>query len=266
MATIGQSGLQISPIRQELKVDPGASTTGHVVVANLTKQSLDISLFFREFSVIDDTYDYSFQASRYNWIRLDQNELTLTPGASKTINYTLAPDKGASPGGYYFTLYASANLQSGGVDSTIQAASLLYTTVNGALDRGTRLDSVRMSTFLFSPNITYDFTTTDTGNVYYTIYATASLAGIFDKSESETAAHVVMPGQPRRITGTLPAPRFPGIYTETVGYHTDQGVYQTVSRPVIYLPLWATVILIGVIFIVAGFVRRIIRRRRLHLR
>lgn len=262
MAASSQSGLQISPIRQELSADPGAQSNGHFVVANLTKQSLDITLFFREFSVTDDNYDYSFQLSQYNWIRLDQNELTLAPGVSKTINYTLGPDASASPGGYYFTLYASANLQSGGVDSTIQAASLLYATVNGTLDRGTNLDSVRMPTFLFSPDITYDFTTTDTGNVYYTIYADASLTGLLDKTEAQTAAHIVIPDKPRRITGTLPAPRFPGVYTETVGYHTDQGVYKTVSHPVVYLPLWACVILIGLILVAVGIVRRIIRRRR----
>jgi uncharacterized membrane protein len=264
--TAPQTGLQISPIRQELHVDPGGSTTGDLVVANLTKQDLDVTLFFREFSVSNDTYDYAFALSHYDWIRLSQNDLTLSPGQSRTISYTLSPGQTASPGGYYFTIFASANLQSGGVDSTIQAASLLYGTVNGKLDRNTRLDSVHMPTFLFSPDITYDFTMTDTGNVYYTIYASASLTNPFDKSESETAAHIVIPGKPRRITGTLPAPKYPGIYTATVGYHTDQGVYHTVSQPVVYVPLWATVVGIGVILILIVIIKRIIRRRRLHLR
>ena len=255
-------GLQISPIRQELKVDPGASTGGDLVVANLTKQNLDITLFFREFSITTTDYDYSFQASHYDWIRISSPELTLKPGESRTVPYSLDPGKDASPGGYYFTIFASANLKNGGIDSTIQAASLLYTTVNGKLDKSTHLDSVSIPRVLISPEITYDFTMTNTGNVYYTIYSVARLSNAFTSVDAEAAAHIVIPQKPRTLSGTLPAPTYPGIYTATIGYRTDSGNLITVSKPVVYLPLWGIVLVIGIGLILTRVGIVLLRRHR----
>lgn len=255
-------GLQISPVRSELKVDPGGSTGSDIVVANLTKQSLDITLFFREFSVTNTDYDYSFQVSHYDWITISKPELTLAPGQSKTIPFALNPSKDAGPGGYYFTIFASSNVSSGGVDSTIQAASLLYVTVNGTLVQSSKLDSADLPTFIFSPDVTYSFDMTDTGNVYYSIYSIAKLSNIFDTSEGDVAAHTVIPQKQRHLTGTLPSPRFPGIYTATIGYKTDAGQTVTMVKPVVYLPLWSIVVSIGLAFVVYKVIRRIVKRRR----
>lgn len=260
MASTAASGLEISPVRRELKVDPGKTATTNVVVANLTKQDLDITLYFREFSVINTDYDYSFQTSPYDWLRIETPQLTLKPGESRTIPYSLTPGAEASPGGYYFTVFASANIDSGGIASTIQAASLLYSTVNGALDYGGRIERIVMPKVLFSPDITYDFTMTDTGNVYYTIYTIATLNSLFDRTSAQTAAHLVLPDKPRRITGDLPAPVLPGIYSATIGYRTDQGVVTTRSQPVVYLPPWSIVVLIGLIIVAVTVTRRLRRR------
>jgi len=243
------TGLQISPARQELHVDPGTTVDGDLVVANLTKQDLVITLFFREFTVTNANYDYAFQLSHYDWIRIKQPEVTLKPGESRTIPYSLSPTADASPGGYYFTIFASSNLQSGGINSTIQAASLQYVTVNGRLDKSTRLDKITLPNVLASPDITYGFDMTNTGNVYYTIYSTARLSNVFATTEGETAAHIVLPQKPRTMTGTLPAPPYPGIYTATIGYRTDSGNFMTLSKPVLYLPLWGVVIGIGIVIV-----------------
>ena len=251
MATSDASGLQISPSRQELKVEPGGSATGSIVVANLTKQDLKVTLFFREFSVTNTNYDYSFQDSHYDWIHISEPEVTLKPQQSKTLTYTLDPVKDASPGGYYFTVFASSNIRSGEVNSTLQAADLLYVTVNGALDKSTRLDTIDLPTILVSPDITYAFAMTNTGNVYYTIYSIAKLSNIFDTTEGDTAAHVVLPQKQRVLTGSLPAPSYPGIYTATIGYRTDSGNQATFTKHVIYIPLWGMVIVIGITIVLS---------------
>lgn len=256
------TGLQISPTRQELHVDPGGTATGALVVANQTKRNLDVTLFFRQFTVTTADYDYSFEISPYDWIRISKPELTLSPGQSQTVSYSLNPTADASPGGYYFTIFASSNLQTQGVDSTIQATSLLYTTVNGQLDKGTHLDKVSFPSILVSPDITYSFAMTDTGNVYYTIYSVASLSNIFATTTGATAAHIVLPQKPRTMTGTLPAPAYPGIYTATIGYRTDSGNLMTISKPVLYLPLWGVVVLIGILLVLWRVLTLVIRRRR----
>lgn len=256
------TGLQISPTRQELKVDPGGTANGALVVANQTKQDLTVTLFFREFTVTNADYDYSFTLSHYDWIKISQSELTLRPGQSQTVPYALSPSADASPGGYYFTIFASSNLQTGGVDSTIQATTLLYTTVNGLLDKGTRLDKVTLPSILVSPDITYRFDMTDTGNVYYTIYSVASLSNMFTTTNGETAAHIVLPQKPRSMTGTLPAPAYPGLYTATIGYKTDSGNLITESKPVLYMPLWCIVVVIGVILVLLRVLVVLLRRRK----
>src|SRR6266496_1812188 len=106
-------GLQITPPRQYLTVDPGKTIKSSITVANITENPHDISLSVEHFSVADYTYTYMFDLPKEDWVKLEQTQMTLKKSESRTVSYTVSAPANATPGGHYFTLFASTSLGEG---------------------------------------------------------------------------------------------------------------------------------------------------------
>jgi len=233
-----EKGLLITPIRQYLKGNAGSSVQSTFTVANLTSKPITAVFSVKQFSVADYTYNYTFDTPSDNWLSLSEQAATLQPNQSHTVNYSINIPKGSAPGSHYYTLFASADLQSQGVSSTIQAADVLYLTVNGSLTSVSHLQSSSIHWITFGSSIPFTLEPINTGNVYSFVYVSSRLHGLFVKPPITSVGHILIPGKVRRITGSIPSPILPGVYNAEYGYKSDSNWIIQESHWVIYIPPW----------------------------
>src|SRR5581483_9900798 len=105
----------------------------------------------------------------------------LEPRQTQKIDYNVQVPAGTAPGGHYYTLLASATLTAGAIKNTIQAADLLYLTINGKLTTVSHLESSSIRQVNFSHDIPFTLKPINTGNVYSFIYVSGELHGLFVK-------------------------------------------------------------------------------------
>ena len=248
-AASSEKGLSITPIRQFLSVDAGKTIQNRYTVANLTGSPLEVTLSAKQFSVTDYAYNYTFSQPTDNWLHLGLAHINLQPGQSADIPFSLEVPKGSQPGGHYYTLFASATVSTKGVNSTIQAADLLYLTVNGQLIRTSHLQSSSIHWLSFGRSIPFSIEPVNTGNIYFFANVSGQLHGLFVRQSATTDTHLLMPGKPRFVAGSIPSPVLPGIYKATYGYKTDQGQSVTASHWVVCIPPWFIALLLATLLI-----------------
>lgn len=251
-----QKGLLITPIRQFLSVDAGKTVRSSLTVANLTDDPRTVTFSAKQFSVSDYAYNYSFSQANNDWLHLDVASIDLQPNQSTDIPYSVNVPAGSKPGGHYYTLFASADVSSQGVKSTIQAADLLYLTVNGKLIRTSHLQSGSIQRLSFGRSIPFRLQPVNTGNVYFFAYTTGELHGLFTHTSASTATHLLMPNKPRAISSSIASPVLPGIYKATYGYKTDGGQTVTQSRWIVFVPPWFIAVVLGALLLAGRFLPR----------
>lgn len=242
-------GLLISPLKAYTSLDAGAQKTSNFTVANLTEKPITVDLSLKQFSVSDYAYNFKFTEPGNKWVSIKTQSVLLRPGENKKIEYVMTVPTDSAPGGYYYTLFASANLTSDGLASTVRAASLLYLTVNGKLIQTSSPVRSHISRFAWRSDIPYSVDVKNTGNVHYFAYFSGSLRGLFVHSPTGTS-HLLLPGTVRRVGESIPAPFFPGVYKAQYGYKTDAGATFMNSAYVVYIPPWSIAVLLLLIFIV----------------
>lgn len=248
-----EGGLRITPVRQFLSVDAGTAVHDRFNVANTTDQPLAVTLSVQQFSVADYSYDYTFNQPDNDWLRLGLTEATLEPGQSMDIPFTLSVPADGTPGGYYYTLLASAKLSSQGLSGTVQAADLLYVTVNGELSRTSHLEGSSIPQLVFGREIAFTIEPRNTGNIHQFAFITGELHGLGAPAPVTSGAHLLMPGKVRTLNASMPAPIWPGMYRATIGYRTDAGQTVTASRMIVVVPPWFIAVLLGALLIAGRF-------------
>jgi hypothetical protein len=251
-----ESGLLITPIRQFLSADAGSNKASTFTIANLTDRPLNVSLSVQQFSVTDYTYDYRFQDPTNDWLHLSQTEVTLQPRQTQNIAYTFEIPPGSTPGGHYYTLFATATLSTDGIANTVQATDLLYLTVNGTLTQVSHLKSSSISWITFGHDIPFTLNPVNTGNVYSFVYVSSQLHGLFAQPPQTSSGHLLMPGKVRTLTGSIPSPVLPGIYRATYGYKTNSDWVIQQSHLVVFIPPWFIAFLLAGLLIGGKFIPR----------
>jgi hypothetical protein len=251
-----EKGLLITPVRQYLSGDAGKTVESTLTIANLTEQSLVVSLSVQQFSVTNYVYDYKFTKTPEDWVHLSTNSVTLKPDQTQHIPYLVRIPAGSAPGGHYYTLFASANLQSQGINSTIQAADLLYLTVNGKLTTVSHLEDSSIQWVSFGHDISFSLKPVNTGNVHSFVYVSGELHGLFVPPPMTSGAHLLMPGKVRSLQDKIPAPVLPGFYKATYGYKTESGWVIQKSHLVLFIPPWFIAFLLAGFLIVGKFWQR----------
>lgn len=245
-------GLFISPLRQEVTLSPGQPIPVNVTIGDLTNKPMKVDLNVKQFSVADYTYQYQFLPLVYDWVEPASTSVALQPGQKMQVHFTVKAPQNVAAGGYYFALFASTMMADREVRSTVQAASLLYTKTDGedAKQSATILDA-HVASFVTGGEIPFKFNVKDTGNVHIDGRSFAQMEGLLGKSPSLEADHILLPGKTRTMSGTLPSPVLPGIYTLTYGYKGDSSaVLATHSSYIVFIPPWFVValLLLGLLF------------------
>lgn len=258
-------GLLISPTQQFLYVDAGKTLQSSFTVTNLTGQPLPVQFDIKQFSVADYSYTYEFAPPPNHWLSIDTPATTLPANQSMTVSYHISAPPRTAPGGHYYTLLASATMRgNGGVSSTIQAADLLYLTVNGQLLTSSKLVSGSIQRFAWGNAFAFKLAPENIGNVYTNVNVHGGLAGIFTKPEQSGDTHILIPDKPRALTGTIPTPVLPGIYRATYGYTTSSNWVIDQQAWVVFVPPWSVALLI-VLIILAPKLRKRYKSRRTKL-
>lgn len=256
-------GLYISPLRSYLTLNAGESATRSFTVANLTESPMTVAAHIEQFSVADYSYDYRFDEVDNNWVQLVENTITLKPYESHEMAYRITLPKDAPPGGHYYTLYASSTTQSGSTKSTVQAATLLYLTVNGDLQRTSQVINRALPAVVITPQITYSLDIKNTGNIHYFAYIASRIDSLFYHDAPNGASQLLMPSTTRHIETSIKSPLLPGVYKLTYTITPDQGDATEGSQYFLFLPPWSIALLIILLTIIAHYTVKRLKRKRL---
>lgn len=251
-------GLFITPLRTYISVEPSHTQSGAFTLANNTNSPMSVALSVGQFSVVDYSYDYQFTQTRDDWVKVSQAQLDLQPGKSQALAFTVTPPAKATPGGHYFTIFATAQLQ--GNASQVRAATVLYVTVEGALIKSSAINRTTIPFFSFGTDIDFSLDVKNTGNTHFFTYTSGKLAGLSANSDAPETTNLLLPGTSRIIASTIRAPLLPGIYKATFGYRTDDNQQMQRSSYVLYIPPWSLLIPIGAAWFV--YALRQYRKRR----
>ncbi|HEX6461740.1 MAG TPA: hypothetical protein VFZ58_00510 [Candidatus Saccharimonadales bacterium] len=249
-------GLFLTPVREYIAVNAGQSTARAFTIANITEVPARVVLSVEQFAVEDFTYDYMFKPSKKDWVKLSSTEVQLQPNKSQQVSYTVNVPKGAAPGGYYFTIFATETLGT----RKVRVGEALYVTVNGELRLTSHIQKATISSVSFGGDIHYEFDAKSTGNVHFMTYVSGRLKGFIVDITGEEKVHILLPGTVRTLSGTIPPPLFPGIYHVAFGYRVDDGQQITSTAYIAYFPQWFLVLLAGFVLLGATLWYR---RRRL---
>jgi len=244
-------GLSVSPLRQQLTVAADKTSSGYFIVADNTDKPMNVAISIKKFSVTDYSYDYTFQAAQDGWIKPQRSTIQLKPGQSAKAWYDITVPAKATPGGYYYALIASTKVAGGsGLPETIQAATMLYLTVDGKLVRTSVLKNDSIPFWVTGSSIPYRFDVKDTGNVYFSAYFYGQLQGLFGTQTPAGTSHLLLPGAVRTIEGSIPSPLLPGIYKVTYGYKVDfASIIISKSAYIVYIPPWSVVALLFIVLL-----------------
>ncbi|HMI09722.1 MAG TPA: hypothetical protein VK497_05000 [Candidatus Saccharimonadales bacterium] len=254
-------GLFVTPPRQYLNVAAGKAATGTFTVGNLNDAPMKVVLSVGQFSLADYTYDYNFSAPKEDWVKLSKTQVDLAPKTSQTVTYSINPPIGASPGGHYFSIFASATISPG---KQVRTALILYATVDGKLKKTSEIVSDTLPLITFSGSIPLHLNIKNTGNTHFFVYISGKLSGWFLDQKRNEVAHVLLPQTIRSVETTIQPPAIPGIYQATYGYRNEEGQYTEKKKYIAYVPIWFWVTLGGTIWLAIVLLRRKRRLRKDH--
>ncbi|MEO6513271.1 MAG: hypothetical protein ABIR37_01170 [Candidatus Saccharimonadales bacterium] len=259
-ASAKNKGLLISPLKSYAAMDAGTQKSSNFTVANLTEKPITVDLSLKQFSVSDYAYNFKFTEPGNKWLAIQTKSVLLQPSENKKIAYIITVPAASAPGGYYYTLFASANLSTDGLASTVRAASLLYLTVNGKLIQTSKPVRSHMSHFAYKSDIPYSIDVKNTGNVHYFAYFSGHLSGFLMHTTPVGTSHLLLPGTTRHVGATIPAPFLPGIYKARYGYKTDSGATFMNSTYLLFVPPWSVAAVLLLVF--ALYRVRVHRKKR----
>jgi hypothetical protein len=129
--------LTISPARVELSGNPGATVGGSFTLVN--EQSVPETFYasYENFTAQGDTGSPSFSSQQSDldtWMTVAEPQLTIAPGQTVSVPYTIVIPKSAEPGGYFSVIFLSTTPPTtNGVQVSIGAkiGLLVLLTVNG---------------------------------------------------------------------------------------------------------------------------------------
>lgn len=133
--------LKVSPVRTDIKINPGESKTVQTTVTNLTKASITIQAIENDFVAGDESgtpalvLDANQYAPTHSLKRfmVPLSNVTIPAGQAKSINVTINVPKDAQAGGYFGALrFAPAMVDSSQqVNLSASVASIILLTVPG---------------------------------------------------------------------------------------------------------------------------------------
>lgn len=173
-------GITVSPVQQEITLNPGQNVEEKLRVTNPTSSS--VTLYFSVLNFTSDNqdgkptfYSDSQRSSRFSlssWITPNQKSLDLLAGQTKEVSYSISAPITAESGGHYGAILLSTqqpeNTQGG--QATIGVVglvgSLLLVTVPGNTVSHLDIDDFQSPSFLLGPPAIFTTILKNTGTIH----------------------------------------------------------------------------------------------------
>ena len=283
-SSVAANALRVSPVRNDVTVEPGNSEIVKVVVTNPSDQTVGVRVIQNDFIAGDEDgtpaiyleeTEFAPSHSLKRFMTPIEN-LTLGPNEARAVDVKLAVPADAEPGGYYGVVrFAPTSADGGGqVNVTASVASLILMTVPGdapekleITDFAVRQDGSNKAFFTSGDGVALNLRFENTGNIH---------AGPFGKVsvlKGDTIVHeadfnnkeqrdMVLPNSARRFSVPLGDISGFGRYTvsATFTYGSDN---QTIEATETFwvIPGWTIATGIVVLLVIAGGIGYLIYRR-----
>ena len=291
----GGSGLQISPIRHRLTMNPGESKTILIIVKNVTQGSLVAKVGLNDFESDGESGEPKILIdpkertpnSLEKFITGFQ-DISLKSGESKEAKLFLNAPANTPAGAYYgavrFTaIPAGANDDDRRVTLNASVASLVLVEVAGDITESIQLLSVKATkgknagSFFFSVPDQSAVTVKNTGNGFSQPFGRVSVTGMNNKEvysyelNNKDPRGNILPDSTRVFRDELKNIKNPGRYKVTANIsHGSGGQVLTVQSTFWYVPVWLLVtilvIIVGLVVLAYVFYRTRLNRQLRHHR
>ncbi len=202
--------LTLVPPSLEYTSAKGQVIESRVKLLNNENRTLVLTPSTANFGAKDETGepDFKFDAPSADlsaWIQIDKAQLTLDPGETKEVPFTIAVPTDAEPGGHYAGIFfASGGTATGGGQIGVQSklGTLVILTVDGNIREQAAISSVKLDgpSSLSRPPVNLNVRIKNSGNVHVKPKGKVTILNMFG-GEVETITlpqdKNVLPGQTR---------------------------------------------------------------------
>lgn len=249
--------LQVSPSKQQLGgLEPGEVREGSFKVQNIGTGAFDFKVYASSYEVKGENYDPVFDGSKdglkiANWFTFSQDTGHLESDTEVTINYTIRVPKNAPGGGQYGAIMVET-VKENDDKSNIQAISrvgmVIYSHINGEINRCTRILENKLPSFLFNPPIFGESRVENCGNVDAELSVSLKVYPFFSNEEIYTNE------EKPTVLNTLPATKryHKELWTNSpaIGIFNVEQIIKygsetkTERKLVIVCPVWLIVLIV----------------------
>ncbi|MGI9028213.1 MAG: COG1470 family protein [Candidatus Saccharimonadales bacterium] len=283
----GGNGLQISPTRTEVSINPGESKPYTFIVKNITSGPLDANFTINDFEsdgvtgnpkiIVDDSERTPTTISNF---LTGLGNFSLKPGESKEVKFNVSVPEDAVPGAYYGIVRYAAIPKSGVLNDeaerqlalTASLGHLVLVEISGDINEQIQLDSLK-----FGKDNKGDNSDISTSSIFFKAPDRALLAinnlgngfsrpfgsvtiNDFKNTEVQryevndvTPKGIVLPKSSRTFINDLQNIKTPGRYTATASVaYGNGGEVITYKSSFWYLPVWFLLAILFVIAIIGG--------------
>lgn len=249
--------LQVSPSKQQLGgLEPGEVREGSFKVQNIGTGAFDFKVYASSYEVKGENYDPVFDGSKdglkiANWFTFSQDTGHLESDTEVTINYTIHVPQNAPGGGQYGAIMVET-VKENDDKSNIQAISrvgmVIYSHINGEINRCTRILENKLPSFLFNPPIFGESRVENCGNVDAELSVSLKVYPFFSNEEIYTNE------EKPTVLNTLPATKryHKELWTNSpaIGIFNVEQIIKygsetkTERKLVIVCPVWLIVLIV----------------------
>ena len=271
----------ISPMSQNLNLNPGQTTNGtiSVFVPEDATGALTYNVSVVPYNVSGEDYTIDTETiGTYSqiaqWISITDPTGTVQPGDTKTINFSISVPKNAPSGTQSAALIVApessdTTTENIDVSSTFSMGSIIYANISGETHQGGEILTNNVPAFTISIPVSVSARLTNTGNIYetakFTISATNLLNGQAILSEDSTGGNtfseIILPETTRLVSREIDNLPAVGIVhlEQTILF---EGQTSSVSQNLIICPIWVSVLAIMIIVAVISSIIVFVRHRR----
>jgi hypothetical protein len=254
--------IQVIPTTQKLDLTPGASISGMVKVANVGTQPFSYEVYASPYQMTDEQYrqpDYERETTRTQisrWITFERTSGELSSLETDTIAYTINVPANVPAGGQYAVIFAETQTlenAGGGVQIKRRVGTLVYGHLAGETQETGELIGHKLKRWWWQPPVTLYTTVANSGNTDFEVTATTKATSIFGKLyPSEHKNYTILPETRREEPFTIPDLPALGIYkiSQSLTFLQEQAEFE---RWVFVVPLWALILIIGLIVLISAF-------------
>lgn len=262
LAATTDETITLSPTTKRYSVDPGQTISDSITITNTGGKAFSFITYARPYFVSGEAYTPVFdvinkQTDAYRWVTFEGATYSAAPTQAVKIPFTLTVPENAASGGHYGVIFAETQPESStqaknSVFRKKRVGALLYVTVKGDNVLKGSLESTTISPLQTKPPLSTQSRVKNAGNVDFVDNAKLEVRDIFGQLKYTTEREVtVLPGTTRNVNFEWNDASTFGLYNVSVT-QKFLGTNDTKTGLVVMFPIWAIVVLLGIILLGVG--------------